>query len=158
MIERLFEDTLPPQASGELAELRQKDNYMPPFRTVRRRVIDDWHEGRMTIDAMVVVRVGEAEETGAASGVGVVNALDLALRKALLKYFPFLGSVKVVETYIHGSGDSTEAEMVSVKKFGDGKRIWATLAKSADTVEAAWQSLVDGYEWYIYDEQRRHVR
>jgi 2-isopropylmalate synthase len=158
MVDRLFDDTSTPQASRELASLRQSGDYVAPFQTIRRRVIDDLHEGRMTIDAMVVVRVDEAEETGAASGVGVVNALDLALRKALLKHFPFLDSVHVVETYIHGSGDSTEAEMVSVKKFGDGKRLWTTLAKSADTIEAAWQSLVDGYEWRIYDERRRYLR
>ncbi len=158
MIEHIFDDSSTPQASRELAELRQSGRYTPPFKTIRRRIIDDFYEGRLTIDAMVIVRVGDVEETGAASGVGVVNALDLALRQALIKHFPFLDSVRVIETYLHGSGNSTEAEMVSIKKFGDGKRTWSTLAKSADTVEAAWQSLIDGYEWRIYEEKRKSMR
>ena len=147
-----FFETDVPQASRELAELRTAGNYQPPFEVVRRRVIDDYHEGKMTIDATVVIRVGDVEDTEAARGVGVVHALDLALRKALLKYFPFLEAVRVTETYMHGSGESTEAEVMSIKKFSDGHDTWATLAKSANTVEAGWQSLLDGYEWRIHSE------
>ncbi len=147
-----------PQASRELRELRGSRDYEVPFEIVRRRVIDDYFEGKMTIDATVVIRVGNSEETEAARGVGVVNALDLALRKALLKYFPYLESVRVTETYTHGSGDSTEAEVVSVKKFSDGQQQWTTLAKSVNTVEAGWNSLVDGYEWRIYMENMKTRR
>ncbi len=142
-----------PQASRELNELRASPKYEPPFEIVRRRVIDDFFEGKMTIDATVVIKVGSVEETEAARGVGVVNALDTALRKALLKYFPNVELIKVTETYTHGSGESTEAEVISVKKFSDGQQNWTTLAKSPDAVEAGWKSLVDGYEWRIYNEQ-----
>ena len=85
----IFYEAETPQASRELDELRRLGNYEPPFVVVRRRVIDDFYEGKMTIDATVVIRIGDVEETEAARGVGVVHALDLALRKALLKYFPF---------------------------------------------------------------------
>src|SRR5579872_4491368 len=138
----IFYEAETPQASRELDELRRLGNYEPPFVVVRRRVIDDFNEGKMTIDATVVIRIGDLEETEAARGVGVVHALDLALRKALLKYFPYLDSVKVTETYTHGSGESTEAEVISVKKFSDGHITWVTMAKSANTVEAGWNSLV----------------
>lgn len=150
-----FYEAESPQASRELAELRSSREYLAPFEVIRRRVIDDYYEGKMTIDATVMIQVGTVEETEAARGVGVVHALDLALRKALLKYFPFLESVKVTETYTHASGDSTEAEVVSVKKFSDGQTTWTTLAKSANTVEAGWKSLLDGYEWRIYTESER---
>src|SRR6266851_1701149 len=123
-----FYDAEPPQASRELAILRATHDYVAPFEIVRRRVIDDVQEGKMTIDATMVIRVGNVEETEAASGVGVVHALDVALRKALLKYFPFLETVRVTETYTHASGDSTEAEVVSVKKFSDGHSTWTTMA------------------------------
>jgi 2-isopropylmalate synthase len=153
-----FYEAEAPQASRELAELRTSRDYVAPFEIVRRRVIDDLHEGKMTIDATVVIRIGNVEETEAASGVGVVHALDVALRKALLKYFPYLDAVRVTETYTHASGDSTEAEVVSVKKFSDGQLSWTTLAKSANTVEAGWRSLLDGYEWRIYTENLKHQR
>ena len=154
----IFYETETPQASRELDELRRSGDYTAPFIVVRRRVIDDVNEGKMTIDATVVISIGNIEETEAARGVGVVHALDMALRKALLKYFPFLASVKVTETYTHGSGESTEAEVVSVKKFSDGHSAWTTMAKSANTVEAGWQSLVDGYEWRINAENFRTKR
>jgi 2-isopropylmalate synthase len=156
--ESLFFETETPQASRELAELHASTDYVPPFEIVRRRVIDDWLEGRMTIDATVVIRIGNIEETEAARGIGVVNALDTALRKALLKYFPFLDSVRVIETYMHASGESTFAEVMSVKKFSDGHMVWATLAKSTNSVEAGWKSLVDGYEWRIIHETARRRR
>lgn len=156
--ESMFYEAAAPQASRELAELRLSKDYTPPFEIVRRRVIDDSYEGKMTIDATVVIRVGAVEETEAARGVGVVHALDLALRKALLKYFPYLEAVRVTETYTHGSGETTEAEVLSVKKFSDGRSSWTTLAKSVNTVEAGWQSLVDGYEWRINNENLRLMR
>jgi 2-isopropylmalate synthase len=156
--ESIFYETETPQASRELAELRTSRDYVPPFEIVRRRVIDDWLEGRMTIDATVVIRIGAIEETEAARGIGVVNALDTALRKALMKYFPFLDSVHVTETYMHASGESTEAEVMSIKKFSDGHVAWATLAKSTNSVEAGWKSLVDGYEWRIIQEAARRRR
>ena len=156
--ESIFYETETPQASRELAQLKAQGDYEAPFEVVRRRVIDDYYEGRMTIDATVVIRVGDVEQTEAARGVGVVHAFDNALRKALLKYFPFLEAVRVTETYAHASGESTEAEVMSVKKFSDGKLNWTTLAKSTNLVEAGWRSLVDGYEWRIIQEMRRQRR
>lgn len=151
----IFDEPETPQASRELAELRTSSDYTAPFRIIRRRVIDDLYEERMTVDATIVIQIGSMEETEAARGVGVVHALDLALRKALLKYFPYLEWVVVTETYTHATGESTEADVISVKKFSDGRDTWTTLAKSANTVEAGWVSLVDGYEWRIYCENMK---
>lgn len=156
--ESIFFEAEVPQASRELAELRTSRDYVAPFEVLRRRVIDDYFEGRMTIDATVIIRVGGVEQTEAARGVGVVNAFDLALRKALLKTFPFLEPVRVIETYAHASGESTEAEVMSIKKFSDGKLKWSTLAKSTNLVEAGWKSLLDGYEWRIIQEQLKQRR
>jgi len=154
----IFYEAEVPQASRELAELRTSPDYVAPFEIVRRRVIDDFYEGRMTIDATVVLLIDHTEDTEAARGVGVVHALDLALRKALLKHFPYLEGVRVTETYSHASGESTEAEVMAVKKFSDGHSTWTTLAKSANSVEAGWKSLVDGYEWRIVQEITRRRR
>src|ERR1700683_1771186 len=45
--------------------------------------------------------------------------------------------------------------VVSVKKFADGDLVWTTLAKSSNTIEAAWVSLFDDYEWRIIQENAR---
>src|ERR1700726_4751107 len=105
----IFYETETPQASRELNELRRSGDYTAPFIVVRRRVIDDVNEGKMTIDATVVIKVGNLEETEAARGVGVVHALDLALRKALLKYFPFPTPVRLLRAYIDATRGQTGA-------------------------------------------------
>ncbi len=153
--ESIFEEQQAPQASRELAELKSSPDYAAPFQIIRRRVIDDYFEGRMVCDATIVIRIGDVEETEAARGVGVVHALDNALRKALLKYFPYLAEVKVTETYAHATGESTEADVITVNKFTDGRLLWTTLARSGNTIEAGWKSLVEGYEWRIWRENLR---
>ncbi len=144
-----------PQASKELEELRAREDYVTPFEVIRRRVVDDSLSGRVAIDAIVVVKIGAEEELEAARGVGGVHALDLALRKVLTRHFPSIASIRVTESYTHGSGEGTEAEVISVKKFTDGKKEWSTLRKSTDIVEAGWLSLLDGYEWKIWMEKRK---
>ena len=84
-----------PQASRELAELRTTRDYLPPFEVIRRRVINDYHEGKMTIDATVVIRVGYARGDGAAA-VGV-RASTYKGQSAARECFPFLEAVKVEE-------------------------------------------------------------
>lgn len=153
--ESIFEEHEAPQASRELAELKTAPDYVAPFQIIRRRVIDDYFEGRMVCDATLVIRIGGVEETEAARGVGVVHALDNALRKALLKYFSYLSEVRVTETYAHATGESTEADVITVNKFTDGRLSWTTLARSGNTIEAGWKSLVEGYEWRIWRENLR---
>jgi len=150
-----FHEPEVPQTSRELDELRARDGYTAPFEVIRRRVVDDSLSGQTAIDAIVVVKIAGVEETEASRGVGGVHALDLALRKVLIRHFPPIASVRVTESYTHGSGEGTEAEVISVKKFTDGKKQWSTLRKSADIIEAGWLSLVDGYEWKIWIERRK---
>jgi hypothetical protein len=54
-----------------------------------------------------------------------------------------------MESYTHRGGEGTAAEVVSVKKFSDGRRRWSTMRKSHDLLASAWMALVDGYEWVI---------
>jgi len=150
-----FSEAEIPQASRELEELRSGGGYIAPFEIIRRRVVDDSLSGRIAIDAIVVVRIGAVEELEAAGGIGGVHALDLALRKILVRHFPAIAGVRVMESYTHGGGEGTEAEVMSVKKFTDGKRQWATMRKSTDIVEAGWLSLLDGYEWKIWAESKK---
>jgi 2-isopropylmalate synthase len=150
-----FSEAEIPQASRELEELRLNGSYVAPFEVIRRRVVDDSLSGQVAIDAIVVVRIGTAEELEAAPGIGGVHALDLALRKVLVRHFPSIASVRVTESYTHGSGEGTETEVIFVKKFTDGKAQWSTMRKSTDIIEAGWLSLLDGYEWKIWVESKR---
>jgi len=144
-----FDEATTPQASQEVERWRNDPRYKPPFRVIRWRVVDEQWEGRSAIDAVVVVEINGEEDFSAAQGVGGVNALDLALRGVLIKHFPFLEGIQVVESYTHRGGEGTAAEVVSIKKFGDSRRQWSTMRKSRDLLASAWMALVDGYEWII---------
>jgi 2-isopropylmalate synthase len=144
-----FDEATAPQASQEVERWRQNPQYLPPFRVIRWRVVDEQWEGRSAIDAVVVVEIDGEEDFGAAQGVGGVNALDMALQQVLIKHFPFLEGVQVMESYTHRGGEGTAAEVVSIQKFSDGRRQWSTMRKSRDLLASAWMALVDGYEWVI---------
>jgi LeuA allosteric (dimerisation) domain len=144
-----FDEATAPQASQQVERWRHDPSYQSPFRVVRWRVVDEQWEGRSAIDAIVVVQINGIEDFGAAQGVGGVNALDLALRGVLIKHFPFIESVQVMESYTHRGGEGTAAEVVSIKKFSDGRRRWSTMRKSHDLLASAWMALVDGYEWVV---------
>lgn len=145
-----FDEATTPQASQEVERWRKDPRYKAPFRVVRWRVVDEQWEGRSAIDAVVVVEINGEEDFGAAQGVGGVNALDLALRRVLIKHFSFIEGVQVSESYTHRGGAGTAAEVVSIKKFSDGRRQWSTMRKSRDLLASAWMALVDGYEWIIF--------
>src|SRR5260370_9701911 len=53
-----FYEAEPPQASRELAKLRTSSDYVAPFEIIRRRVIDDMYEVKMTVDATMIIRLG----------------------------------------------------------------------------------------------------
>ena len=127
-----FDDVTAPQASQDVERWRNDPYYLPPFRVLRWRVVDEVWEDRSTIDAVVEVEIEGAGDFGAAQGVGGVNALDLALRRVLVQHFPFLEGVQVTESYTHRGGEGTAAEVVSIQKFSDGLLQWSTMRNSCD--------------------------
>ena len=84
------------EASFELLIRRAKPDYQPPFKLVdfmlvvekRRRPPSRASNDDMLSEAMVKVTVGNEMIHTAAEGNGPVNALDAALRKALLQFYP----------------------------------------------------------------------
>ncbi len=155
---QFFKEATIPQASREVEQWRKNPQHISPFGIVRWRVIDEVWNGQSAIDAVVLVEINGQTNFGAAQGVGGVNALDLALRQVLVKHFPFVEEVELVELYTHRGGTGTAAEVVSIMKFSDGQRQWSTMRQSRDLLESAWLALIDGYEWVItkFYHTRRH--
>jgi len=101
--------------------------------------------------AMIKIAVDGAEEITAAEGCGPVNALDLALRRALLRFFPQINRVRLTDYKVRVSGsDSATASVVKVFiESTDGIRVWRTVGVSADIIDASWQALLDSVEFYL---------
>ncbi|TET43264.1 MAG: citramalate synthase, partial [Dehalococcoidia bacterium] len=93
------------EASFELLVHRAKPDYQPPFELVdfmlvvekRRRLPTRKGMEELLAEAMVKVKVGTEIMHTVAEGNGPVNALDQALRKALLQFYPSLVAVRLVD-------------------------------------------------------------
>jgi 2-isopropylmalate synthase len=151
-------------ASFELLMLRTLGLAKDHFEFVSFRVFDDkWHEDQAPFSEAVVVIEGPdgARTRNAAIGNGPVNALDSALRSALVPYYPNLASMHLADYKVRvlDNGRGTAARVRVLIESTDGKRRWGTVGLSDNVVEASWQALVDSVEYKLHkDNARPRVR
>jgi LeuA allosteric (dimerisation) domain. len=109
-------------------------------------------DGELTAYALVKIKVGDTAETAASVGNGPVNALDLALRRALAAFFPVINEVHLTDYKVRVlSGDkATGAKVRVLIENTDGRSVWTTIGVSTDIIEASWLALVDAIEYYLY--------
>lgn len=105
-------------------------------------------------EATVKVFVNDTPEYTVAEGHGVVNALDVALRKALLPFYPELAQVTLVDYKVRilDGHDATAAKTRVLIVCSDGENNWGTVGVSENIIEASWIALVDGLDLFL---QRR---
>jgi len=147
------------EASFDLLVHRAEPGYQPPFALVdfmvvvekRRRLPTRQGTEEMLSEAMVKVKVdGEIMHT-VAEGNGPVNALDQALRKALLQSYPSLASVDLVDYKVRILEESTgTASQIRVLiESSDGAEQWRTVGSSTNIIEASWLALADSMEYWL---------
>ena len=140
------------EASVEMMLRRAQPGYMPPFELVDFMAVVEHRRGRgLLSEASVKVLVnGEVQHT-AAEGNGPVNALDLALRKALLPVYPEVVEIKLTDYKVRIlDGDSGTAAQVRVLiDSEDGRKQWSSVGASSNIIEASWRALVDSIEYAI---------
>jgi 2-isopropylmalate synthase len=135
--------------SFEMLVRRSAPDYRPPFELLGFTVIVEGRNGgETTAQAMVQLRVdGEVIHT-AAEGAGPVNALDGAVRKALLPRYPELADVHLVDYKVRIVDEhlGTAARPRVVVESARGAERWSTMGCSENIIEASWQALRDGLE------------
>ncbi len=140
-------------ASVALMFKRQKPGYQAPFELVDFSVNVEHRQGRgIFAEAMVKVSVdGEVLHT-AAEGNGPVNALDTALRKALLPLYPQLGSFHLADYKVRilDGENGTRATTRVLIDTQNGTKRWSTVGASANIIEASWRALADSVEYGLY--------
>jgi 2-isopropylmalate synthase len=148
------------EASFELLLRRTNPDYQPPFELVDFMVVVEKHRRTpivsdrmedMLSEAMVKVRVrGEVIHT-AAEGNGPVNALDAALRKTLLQFYPSLSAVKLMDYKVRilEESDGTKSQVRVLIESSDGEHDWRTVGSSTNIIEASWIALADSLEYWL---------
>lgn len=147
------------EASFDLLVLRAQPDYQPPFELVDFLVIVERRRRAPTIgngeeilsEATVKVRVGGEMIHTAAEGNGPVNALDAALRKALLQFYPSLAAVKLVDYKVRILDETagTGAQVRVLIESTDGEHEWRTVGSSTNIIEASWLALADSLEYWL---------
>jgi 2-isopropylmalate synthase len=138
------------EASVAIMLKRQEYGYKPPFELIDFFVNVEHRDKRgIFAEAMVKVLVqGEVLHT-AAEGNGPVNAMDNALRKALVSYYPQIARFHLSDYKVRilDSDHGTEAiTRVLIDTRNDTGR-WSTVGASANIIEASWRALADSVEY-----------
>ncbi len=152
------------EASFELLLHRARPNYKPPFELVdfmvvvesKRRPSTRKSRDEMLSEAVVKVKIGGEIIHTAAEGDGPVNALDRALRKALLQFYPSLSDVKLVDYKVRILEESTgtESQVRVLIESSDGVDEWRTVGSSTNIIEASWLALADSLEYWLLKHNR----
>lgn len=114
------------------------------FRVESMRVItDELPGGDFVTEATVKVWVGDQRHVFVAEGNGPVNAIDIALRKALIKYYPALDRVHLTDFTVRilDGGEATGAVTRVLLSATNGQRDWTTIGVSGNVIEASWRAL-----------------
>ena len=142
------------EGSVELIIRRLQPGYRPPFELLDFHVlVRSSHDGSMTAEATVKVRVGDQVMHTAADGNGPVNALDAAVRKALLPFYPRLANVHLTDYKVRilDGEAGTAAQTRVLIDSADGQRAWSTVGSSTNIIEASWQALADSLEYALLE-------
>ena len=136
-------------ASFELLLRRLQPDYKAPWRVVDFTTLVRKHGATVQAEATVKVEVGDDVYHTAASGNGPVNALDAALRKALIPRFPALKGVRLLDYKVRilDGGTGTAATTRVLVESGKGSRRWSTVGCSSNIIEASLEALVDSLEF-----------
>jgi len=138
------------EASVELLIRRSDSAYTPPFELTDFHVLVRGHpEHGMLSEAAVKVAVRDEVFHTAADGNGPVNALDAAVRKALVPSFPCLKRVRLVDYKVRIlDGDAgTAAKTRVLITSSDGHKTWSTVGCGTNVIEASWLALADAFEY-----------
>lgn len=135
--------------SFEILARRARSDYHPPFDVLDFVVLVEKRSDKdILAEATVKVRVdGEIMHT-AAEGLGPVNALDKALRKALLPFYPELDHTQLMDYKVRILDEKAATASLTrvLIDASDGERSWTTVGCSANIIEASFQALLDSLE------------
>jgi 2-isopropylmalate synthase len=138
------------EASATLMLKRRENGYKAPFELVDFFVNVEHRQGRgIFAEATVKVIVnGEVLHT-AAEGNGPVNALDRALRKALVTYYPQLAGFHLADYKVRilDSDRGTQAMTRVLIDTHNSTSRWSTVGASTNIIEASWRALADSVEY-----------
>jgi len=141
------------EASFELLVQKAAGLYQPKFERLAYRVnVETDSQARPVTEATVKVKVGDGVMHTVSEGDGPVNALDAALRKALLPAYPRLTTLHLADYKVRVVNARAEsaAKVRVVIEWRDLDAVWGTVGVSENIIEASWMALADSFEYKLF--------
>lgn len=148
------------EASFELMARRKLEDVPQFFELGRFRVMDERRfnaRGELVVESEATASIVVDGETyhEVAVGNGPVNAVDTAIRKALVRVYPELSDVELIDYKVRilppmDDESGTAAFTRVLIEFIDSKsRRWRTVGVSTNIIDASVIALADGLRWRL---------
>jgi 2-isopropylmalate synthase len=141
------------EASFDILVKKAIGQYRPWFGRLNYRVsIEQDQLGQPITEATVKLRVGDQIQHTVSDGDGPVNAIDGALRKALLPIYPRLAEIFLADYKVRvvNAREGTAARVRVVIESRDSTHVWGTVGVSENIIEASWLALADSIEYKLF--------
>ncbi|WDQ35542.1 citramalate synthase [Paenibacillus marchantiae] len=135
------------EANGDMKELFTFESF---------KMLVEKAAGKSVVsEAFVKLNVGGTSAYTAAEGNGPVNALDNALRKALVQYFPSLANMHLSDYKVRvlDEKDATAAKVRVLIESKNTENTWNTVGVSENVIEASWEALVHSFRYALLQEK-----
>ncbi|ANE48284.1 transferase [Paenibacillus swuensis] len=138
-------------AFGELEEIFTLESF--------KLFVEKTADQAVVSEAFVKIRVGDEKIYTAAEGNGPVNALDNALRKALVQYYPNIMKMHLADYKVRviDEKDATAAKVRVLIESSDIDASWSTVGVSPNLIEASWEALVDSIRYSLLGEIKQQI-
>lgn len=121
------------------------------FKVESFKMLVEKTNGQMVSEAIVKINVEGEQVYTAAEGNGPVNALDNALRKALVQFYPDIEQIHLSDYKVRviDEKDATAAKVRVLIESTGLDNTWSTVGVSNNVIEASWEALVDSIRYAL---------
>ena len=126
--------------------------HLQSFRVLDERRMDAKGRRVTLSEATVKLQIKDAVVMTVAEGNGPVNALDAAIRKALLPHYPKLSSMSLSDYKVRilTPSDATAAlTRVMIESRDDTGYTWTTIGVSHNVIDASYNALYDAISYHL---------
>ncbi|MDI6910320.1 citramalate synthase [Nocardioides sp.] len=135
-------------ASFELLLAEEVEGVRPSYFDVEswRVITETMPSAEAVSEATVKLKAGGVRYVVTGEGNGPVNALDHALREAIVQAYPQVAKFELIDYKVRilDQGHGTDAITRVLIETSDGESSWVTVGVGANVIEASWGALVDG--------------
>jgi 2-isopropylmalate synthase len=141
------------EASFELILRSETNEFTPFFNTLDSKVNAVFDSGgNSTAEAILKIEVDGEIEHAVSNGHGPIDALNNALRKALVRFYPEIVMIKLLDYKVRvlNEKNGTAAKVRVLIESGDGNELWSTVGVSENIIQASWYALCDSINYKLF--------